>query len=75
MTIFEESPGFVHLTWAVKGDMPKAKAKKIQKIMANLKKTDPKVLKSALVTNFHKATDSDYKKVREIVKYALGEDL
>ena len=75
MTILVESPSFVHLTWAVKGDMPKAKAKKIQKIMANLKKTDPKVLKSALVTNFHKAKDSDYKKVREIVKYALGEDL
>jgi len=75
MKILVESPAFVHLTWAVKGDMPKAKAKKIQKIMANLKKTDPKVVKSALVTNFHKASDSDYKKVREIVKYALGEDL
>ena len=75
MKILVESPDFVHLTWAVKKDMPKAKAKKIQSVMANLKKTDPKIVKSALVTNFHKATDADYKKVREIVKYALGEDL
>ena len=75
MKILVESPAFTHLTWAVKGDMPKAKAKKIQDTMANLKKTDPKVVKSALVTDFQKVSDKDYKKVREIVKYALDEDL
>ena len=75
MKILVESEPFIHLTWAVKGDMPDAKAKKIQAIMTSLKSSDPKVLKAAKVTNFVKASDSDFAKVREIVKNVTGEDL
>ncbi len=75
MKILVESPSFVHLTWAVKGDMSKEKATKIQTIMTSLKKTDPDIVKSALVTDFYKSSDSDFAKVREIVKFALDEDL
>ena len=70
-----ESEKFIHLTWAVKGDMPQSKVDKIQSIMTTLKSSDPTVLKAAKVTNFVKASDGDFSKVREIVKYVTGEDL
>lgn len=75
MKVLAESPSFTHLTWAVNKSMSDAKASKIQKIMTGLKKNAPEVLKSAKVTNFHKSTDADFKEVREIVKYALEEEL
>ncbi len=75
MKIVVESEPFIHLTWAVKADMPQAKADKIQSIMTSLKTTAPGVLKAAKVTNFIKASDSDFAKVREIVKSVTGEDL
>lgn len=71
-----ESETFVHLSWAVKGDMPDDKAKKIQQTMTSLKgdaKGDA-VLKSAKVTNFYIVTDADFDKVKEITKYAIGEE-
>ncbi len=75
MKILAESEKFIHLAWAVKGDMPQSKIDKIQQIMTTLKSTDPSVLKSAKVTNFIKANDADFAKVREIVKFVTGEDL
>ncbi len=75
MKILASSEPFIHLVWAVKADMPEDKAKKIQSIMTSLKSSDPAVLKSAKVTNFVKAEDADFAKVREIVKYVTGEDL
>lgn len=75
MKILVESDKFIHLAWAVKGDMPQSKANKIQAIMTSLKTSAPAVLKAAKVTNFIKATDEDFTKVREIVKYVTGEEL
>ena len=75
MKFLAESEKFIQLPWAVKSDMPKDKVDKIQNIMTSLKKTDPGVLKAAKVTNFVKASDSDFAKVREIVKSVTGEAL
>lgn len=75
LKILAESDPFVHLTWAVKSSMPADKSAKIQSVMTSLKGSNDAILKAAKVTNFHKASDADYAKVREIVKYALGEDL
>ncbi len=75
MKILAESEPFIHLPWAVKGDMPADKAAKIQQIMTSLKGSDDAVLKAAAVTNFVKATDADFDKVRAIVKQVTGEDL
>lgn len=77
MTILAESEAFVHLPWAVKADMDGAKASKIQKIMTSLKGTadGDAILKSAKVTDFQVVTDDDFAKVREITKFAIGEDL
>jgi len=75
MKVVAESDYFIHLTWAVKGDMPANKAAKIQNIMTNLKSSAPAVLKAAKVTNFVKAKDSDFAGVRAIVKQVTGENL
>lgn len=77
MKIIAESKSFIHLAWAVKGNMPDAKASKIQAVMTMLKGSaeGKAILKSARVTNFHKASDGDFGKVRELVKYVTGEDL
>jgi len=77
MTILAESDKFVHLPWAVKGDMPADKSKKIQTIMTSLKGSPEgaKILKSAKVTNYQVVTDADFDKVKEITKFAIGEDL
>lgn len=75
MKILAESEEFIHLTWAVKGDMPSDKANKIQEIMTTLKSKAPGVLKAAKVTNFVKAADGDFAKVRAIVKEVTGEEL
>ncbi len=76
MVALAVSEPFIHLTWAVKGDFPTDKAKKIQEFMTSLHKTPEgkAILKSAKVTNFHAATDADFGKVREITKYAVGEE-
>lgn len=75
MKIFAQSDNFIHLPWAVKGDMAEDKANKIQAVMTGLKGSDDAVLKAAKVTNFVPATDADFAKVREIVKFVTGEDL
>jgi len=75
--ILAESEPFIHLPWAVKGDMPVEMVQKIQSILTSLKGTEDgdKILKSMRVSNLHPAADADFAKVREIVKFALGEDL
>lgn len=75
LKILAKSEPFAHLPWAVKGDMPKEMAKKIQRIMTSLKDTEAgkAILKSARVTGFNAVTDKDYDKVREITHYAIGE--
>lgn len=75
MKVLAESEGFIHLPWAVKGDMPADKAAKIQQVMISLKGSDDAVLKAARVTNFVAASDADFGKVREIVKFVTGEEL
>jgi len=77
MTILAESDKFVHLPWAVKSDMTADKSKKIQAIMTTLKDSPEgkKILKSAKVTNYQIVTDADFDKVKEITKFAIGEDL
>jgi len=77
MTILAESEPFIHLPWAVKAGMPADKVKKIQTIMTSLKNSDDgkKILKSAKVTDYQVVTDADFAKVKEITKFAIGEDL
>jgi len=67
---------FIQLPWAVKPDMPQQMALRIQELMTGLEKTEEgaAVLKSAKVTAFRPAVDSDFNKVREIVKFSLAED-
>jgi len=76
LKILGESETFVHLSWAVKGDMPADKVKKIQSTMTSLKNDDSgkAILKSAKVTGFYVVTDADFDKVKEITKYAIGEE-
>lgn len=76
MVLLAESESFVHLPWAVKGDMTDAKSKKIQEHMLALSGNDAgkAILKSAKVTGFQSVTDAEFAKVKEIVKYTLGED-
>ena len=76
MKILAESEPFIHLTWAVKPGFPADKAKKIQSVMAGLKNSPEgkAILKAARVTGFHAASDADFAKVREITKFALGEE-
>jgi len=75
MTILAESESFTQLPWAVKSEMPDAKAKKIQDLMSDLNKTEAgkAILKDAKVTGFYPVTDNDFAKVREITKFATGE--
>lgn len=74
MTILAESEAFVHLPWAIKGDMSAEKSKKIQTIMTSLKGTPAgdKILKSAKVTNYQVVNDADFAKVKEIATFAIG---
>ncbi|WP_455366281.1 phosphate/phosphite/phosphonate ABC transporter substrate-binding protein [Kaarinaea lacus] len=76
IVILAESDQFTQLPWAVKGDIPPAKAKKIQDIMVGLKESSQgkEILKAAKVTGFYAVSDSDFTKVREMTKFAVGED-
>ncbi|WP_455208984.1 phosphate/phosphite/phosphonate ABC transporter substrate-binding protein [Kaarinaea lacus] len=76
ITILAESEQFTQLPWAVKSDMSPAKAKKIQDIMVDLKTSaeGQEILKSAKVTGFYAVTDNDFTKVREMTKFAVGEE-
>ncbi len=75
MKILAESEPFTHLCWAVKADMPAAKAERIQAVMTGLKAAGAvDVLKAAKVTDFYPVTDADFAKVREIVHFAIGQD-
>ncbi len=75
LTILAKSEAFAQLPWAVKSDMPQERANKIQQIMTHLKNSEQgkTILQSARVTGFNPVTDADYDKVREIVRYAIGE--
>ena len=75
MKILAQSDSFVHLCWAANKAMPADKAAKIQQAMTSLKGTaeGSKILKAAHVTNFVKASDAEFNKVREITKFALNE--
>ena len=75
MEIVVKSEPFIHLPWAVSKDMSDDKMAKIQSVMTSLKGSDDAVLKSAKVTNFVKASDADFGKVREIVEAVTGEKL
>ncbi|WP_455376708.1 phosphate/phosphite/phosphonate ABC transporter substrate-binding protein [Kaarinaea lacus] len=76
MSILAESEPFIHLPWAVKDNMPEDKAKKLQSIMVELKNSEKgkEILKAAKVTGFYAVTDADFTKVREITKFAIGEE-
>jgi phosphonate transport system substrate-binding protein len=76
MKYLAESDRFTHLSWAVKGDISEDKAAKIQKAMVELGNNDAgkKVLKAALVEKFLPVNDKDFAKVREITKFATGEE-
>ncbi len=74
LKILAESDAFIQLPWAVKSTMPSGKAEKIQQAMTSLKGQDDAVLKAAKVNDFIPANDSDFAKVREIVKYVTGKD-
>lgn len=76
MSILAESEPFIHLPWAVKDNMPDDKAKKLQSIMVELKNSEKgkEILKAAKVTGFYAVTDADFTKVREITKFAIGEE-
>ncbi|WP_455223079.1 phosphate/phosphite/phosphonate ABC transporter substrate-binding protein [Kaarinaea lacus] len=76
ITILAESEQFTQLPWAVKSNMPSDKAKKIQDIMVGLKTSSEgqEILKAAKVTGFYAVTDNDFTKVREMTKFAVGEE-
>ena len=76
MSILAESEPFIHLPWAVKDNMPEEKAKKLQSIMVELKNSEKgkEILKAAKVTGFYAVNDADFAKVREITKFAIGEE-
>jgi phosphonate transport system substrate-binding protein len=76
MKTLARSESFIQLPWAVKKGMAPEMASHIQQLMTGLEQTEEgrKVLKAAKVTAFRSAADSDFDKVREIVKYTLGED-
>ena len=76
MSILAESEAFTHLPWAVKDNMPDDKAKKLQNILVELKNSEAgkAILKAAKVTGFYAVTDADFTKVREITKFAIGEE-
>jgi phosphonate transport system substrate-binding protein len=76
MKIIAESEPYTQLPWAVKASMSETKAKQIQAIMTSLKNSaqGKAILKAAMVTDFFAVTDADYANVREITKYAIGED-
>jgi len=76
INILAESEPFTQLPWAVKSNMPQARADKIRDIMVGLNKTSEglQILKSAKVTGFFAVSDNDFSKVREITKFAIGED-
>ena len=75
LKLLAESEPFIQLPWAVKSDMPAAKADRIKTIMTSLKGNDDRVLKAAKVNNFIAASDSDFTEVRQIVKYVTGQNL
>lgn len=64
------------LCWAVKKEMNKDLAQKIQKTMIDLKKEESgkNILKDAEATAFVSASDKDYDIIRKIVKEALNEE-
>ena len=76
MKIIAESEPFIQLPWAVNASMSADMENKIQNIMTTLANSESgrTVLKSAEVTSFYAVSDKDFDKVREITKYALGED-
>jgi phosphonate transport system substrate-binding protein len=76
IVILAESEQFIQLPWAVKSSMSPAKAKKIQALMVDLKSSSQgqEILNAAKVTGFYAVTDSDFAKVREMTKFAVGED-
>jgi phosphonate transport system substrate-binding protein len=76
MKLLVESEPFVQLPWAVKSSMSDDKAKKIQQVMTSLKNSEEgrAILKAAKVTNFFAVTDKDYNKVRDMTKFAVGEE-
>lgn len=75
--ILAESEPFIQLPWVVKDSMSDETKQKVQLILTSLKGTDDgdEILKSMRVTNLQPATDAEFSKVREIVKFTLGEDL
>ncbi len=74
MRILATGKPYVQLPWAVSSKMDEAKAQKIQAAMTGLKADDP-VTQAAIVSGFFAVTDSDFDQVREITRFALGEDL
>lgn len=76
IVILAESDQFTQLPWAVKSDMPPAKVKKIQDVMVGLKANaqGQEILKAAKVTGFYPVSDNDFAKVREMTKFAVGEE-
>lgn len=75
ITILAESEPFTHLCWAVKKGTDAGKASKIQSVMTGLKAGGgADILKAAKVTDFYAVSDADFAKVREITKFAIGQD-
>ena len=74
MKILSKSDRFIEECWAVNKSMPADEASRIQQAMTTLKGSSEgkQILKVAHVTNFVKATDADFNKVREIARYAMG---
>jgi phosphonate transport system substrate-binding protein len=74
LTILAKSDALAHLPWAVKSDMSIAVQKQIKSLLLNLIKTPAgkNILKSAGLTNFRVAENTDYDPHRVIVKKVLG---
>jgi len=76
MNVLAQSDAYTQLPWAVSSNVTQSKAEKIRDAMVSLSKTGTgqQVLRSALVTGFFAVSDDDFAKVRDITKFATGED-
>lgn len=72
MHVLAQSEEFVHLPWAVKSDVPEAKASAIRQVMVSLKGSaeGEEILKAAKVTGFYPVSDDDFEAVRELIRFA-----
>ncbi len=74
LTLLAVSQDLAHLPWAVRPDMPPPLRQKIRQLMLDLKQSDAgrAILKSARLSGFNPAQNSDYDEHRRIIARVEG---